>query len=101
MSYGGLVSQTLFAGKIDGTTPTVIFEKGGTIEEDATGDYDITLDTPCDATECCVLVTLETADLTVYVQHTSDTVKQVLTRDATPQAADAVLTAVVQKYLFT
>jgi hypothetical protein len=47
----------------------------------AKGVYEVTLDEPCDETECIALVTPKgaIADTSCFVTHTSDTVKTITT----------------------
>ncbi len=68
--------------------------------KNGTGDYSITLGTEADQDEAIVIVTPLTADQSVHVVHTSDSVKQFLVRtiSGTPAAADGNFTFTVVQY---
>jgi len=65
-------------------TPTAPTHKGANcaiLTHSAKGIYEVTLDEPCDETECIAIVTPKgvIADTQCFVTHTSDTVKTITT----------------------
>lgn len=66
-------------GSVDGTNGAKVSGAGFSSARSNKGDFAITLDVPCDASECWINATLRGATSGVLrVVHTSDSVKQVL-----------------------
>lgn len=84
------LSQIQAFAKIVGGVFAITTARGCTATKTGVGDYNVTLDRGADVTQCAAVGVNATADQSIYVVHTSDTVKQVLIRTiaGVPAAAD-------------
>lgn len=77
-------SITAALGSVTGATGVAICGAGAASSRTGAGDYNLTLDQGCDASECTIQITPRGAGTPVVAEvvHTSDTVKQVLLWDS-------------------
>jgi hypothetical protein len=82
------LAQVQAFAKVTGATGAATAARNCITARTGVGDYNVTLDRALDEQESLCLAVVRGADHTVYVVHTSDTVKQVLTRTLVPAAGD-------------